>query len=77
MPITQHYITTKAGNTLSVFYNPDNDLLVVDLVHKNERGGNEIIRMTLNEKSLLKGFDNLPPLEEFLLNDELDNEGDY
>ena len=55
--ITQHYITTKAGNTLSVFYNSDNNLLVVDLVNKNETGGNEIVRMTLNEKKLLKGLE--------------------
>ena len=47
------YITTKAGNTLQVFYNPDNDLLVIDLIRKDEKGGNEIVRMTLDEKKLL------------------------
>ena len=67
--ITQQYITTRGGNTLSVFYNPENDLLVVDLVHKDESHGNEIVRMTLNEEKLLslKGFK--APEEE-----ELDNE---
>jgi hypothetical protein len=48
-------VTTRAGHTLSFFYNPENDLVVVDLVHKNKRGGNEILRKTLNEKSLV-GF---------------------
>lgn len=52
--IKRHYITTKAGNSLCIFYNPDNDLFCVDLTHKNEKGGNEIVRMTLDEKNLLK-----------------------
>ena len=46
-------VTTKAGNTLQFFYNPENDLVVVDIIHKNERGGNEILRQTLDEKKLL------------------------
>lgn len=50
-------IITKNGNCLQVFYNPDNDLLVVDLIAKN-KGGNEIIRTTLNESELLKHIDN-------------------
>ena len=53
--IARFNVTTKAGNTLSFFYNPDNNLVVVDLVHKNERGGNELLRQTLNEKKLV-GF---------------------
>lgn len=44
---------TKQGNTLQFFYNPDNNLLVVDLVAANEQGGNELIRKTLDEKKLL------------------------
>lgn len=52
--IQRHSITTKAGNTLDIFYNPDNDLIVVDLNHKNSKGGNEILRKTLDEKALLK-----------------------
>lgn len=51
--IQMHNITTKAGNTLSFFYNPENDLLVVDLIHKNEKSGNELVRMTLDEKKML------------------------
>jgi len=46
-------VTTKDGNTLSFFYNPDNNLIVVDLVHKNELGGIELLRKTLNEKKML------------------------
>ena len=53
--IARFQVTTKAGNSLSFFYNPDNDLVVVDLIHKNERGGNELFRQTLNEKKLV-GF---------------------
>lgn len=44
---------TKAGNTLGVFYNAENDLLVVDIVHANESGGNEIVRRRLDESALL------------------------
>jgi hypothetical protein len=48
-------LITKAGNCLQLFYNPDNNLLVVDLIAKSEKGGNEIVRMTLDEDRLLKG----------------------
>lgn len=51
--IEQFNCTTKAGNTLSFFYNSDNDLVVVDLVNKDETGGNELFRLTLDEKMLL------------------------
>lgn len=51
--IQRHTIETAKGNSLSFFYNPENDLLVVDLIHKDERGGNELVRKTLNEESLL------------------------
>lgn len=47
-------ITTKLGNTLSFFYNPENNLVVVDLVAANEKGGNELVRTTLDENLLLK-----------------------
>lgn len=46
-------IKTKGGNTLQVFYNPDNDLLVVDLCAANEKGGTEFLRKTLDEKKML------------------------
>lgn len=48
-----HSVTTKAGHTLQLFYNPENDLVVVDLIHSNGKGGNEILRKTLDEKALL------------------------
>lgn len=51
--IQRHGMTTKRGHTLSFFYNPDNDLLVVDIIHKNEEGGNELVRMTLDEDKML------------------------
>lgn len=44
---------TKAGNTLQFFYNPENDLVVIDLIDSEEEGGNEIFRRTLDEKKLL------------------------
>jgi hypothetical protein len=46
-------VTTKAGHTLNFFYNPQNDLVVVDLIHSNESGGTELLRQTLKEKKLL------------------------
>lgn len=49
--IQQHWFHTKQGNSLSFFYNSDNNLLVVDI--GNESGGLELLRMTLNEKNLL------------------------
>ena len=52
--ITRHSIETKGGNTLQIFYNPDNNLVVVDLIAANEKGGNELLRKTLDEKTLLK-----------------------
>lgn len=51
--IHRHPITTKQGNTLSFFYNPENNLLVIDLIDTSEVGGNELIRMTLDERKLL------------------------
>ena len=44
---------TRTGNTLQLFYNPENDLVVVDLIAKNENGGNELLRKTLDERALL------------------------
>jgi len=45
--------TTKDGNILTFFFNPQSNLLVVDLVHKDEQAGNELVRMTLDEEKLL------------------------
>ena len=54
-------VTTKAGNTLEFFYNPDNDLVVIDLISKKETGGKELLRVTLNEKAMLKHCPNEMP----------------
>lgn len=52
--IYRETVTTKAGNTLQFFYNPENDLVVVDLIRKDGECGNEIFRKTLDEKKLLE-----------------------
>jgi hypothetical protein len=46
-------VVTRQGNTLQLFYNPDNDLVVLDLVRKDNKGGNELLRRTLDEKKML------------------------
>lgn len=46
-------VETPQGNTLQFFYNPENNLVVVDLVAKNEQGGIELMRQKINEKKLL------------------------
>lgn len=51
--IHRNRVTTKAGNILEFFYNPDNDLVVVDLIHASENGGSEILRRTLDEEATL------------------------
>lgn len=51
--IQRFTVETKGGNTLQFFYNPDNNLVVVDIVAANEKGGNELLRKTLDEKKLL------------------------
>ena len=51
--IQRSNMTTKGGNILQFFYNPENSLVVVDIIHKNEKGGNELLRQTLDEKKLL------------------------
>ncbi|MBE3145399.1 MAG: hypothetical protein IMZ61_15980 [Planctomycetes bacterium] len=61
--IKRFNVPTRAGHTLSFFYNPDNDLVVVDLTHKNGRGGNEILRKTLDEKAIVGFCAKLPPPE--------------
>jgi hypothetical protein len=62
--IKRFQVTTTAGNTLSFFYNPGNNLVVIDLIHKNERGGNELFRQTLDEKALIGFCTKLPPPQE-------------
>lgn len=52
-PIVHHHISTRPGHIISVFFNRDTDLLVVDVVHKKEKGGNQIVRRKLDYKALL------------------------
>jgi hypothetical protein len=64
MRIDRHRVTTKAGNTLEFFYNPDNDLVVIDLISNKETGGKELLRVTLDEKAMLKHCPNEMPEED-------------
>lgn len=52
--IWRESILTPKGNRLSFFYNSENDLVVVDLVHRSEAGGNEFVRVTLDEDKMLR-----------------------
>ena len=52
--IHRHTITTKRGNTIQFFYNPDNNLVVVDLIASDESGGLELLRKTVDENKCLK-----------------------
>jgi hypothetical protein len=54
MGIERRQIKTKEGNTLELFYNPDNNLVVLDLIHSSETGDNELYRRKINENELLK-----------------------
>jgi hypothetical protein len=45
--------TTKKGNFLSIFYNQDTGLFCADMMRADEKGGNEFVRMTINEDSML------------------------
>jgi hypothetical protein len=49
MEIEQFTVKTKLGNFVQFFFNPENNLVVVDIIHKNEKGGNEIFRQRINE----------------------------
>jgi hypothetical protein len=46
-------LTTPKGNTLQLVHNADTGLVVVDLIAANEQGGNEFVRMTINEDTML------------------------
>ena len=45
-------IRLRDGNTLSIFFNPENNLLVVDKVRKDETGGNEFVRVDVDKIKL-------------------------
>lgn len=51
--IQRRTIKLKSGNILELFYNPKNNLVVLDLSTKND-SGNELLRLTLNEEKLLE-----------------------
>jgi hypothetical protein len=51
--ITTKQIETATGNTLQLFYNSENNLIVLDLISKDESGGYEIVRQKLDEVKLL------------------------
>jgi hypothetical protein len=52
--IQRHSFTTKNGNFLELFYNPKNNLVVVELISSYECGGNELLRQTIDEAKLLE-----------------------
>lgn len=59
-----HYITLKSGHTLSLFFNETTGLLCMDVNHKNGRGGNEFIRMTIDPSKMVAFAAKLPPMED-------------
>ena len=46
-------MTTAKGNTLQLFYNNETGLVVVDLVSKDEKGGNEFLRRHIDEDKMI------------------------
>jgi len=76
--ITRKFVTTRRGDTLGFFFNAATNLLVVDLISSNEMGGNEIIRMTIDEESLLGHVDELLPEDEWTEDEKIIEHGaDY
>lgn len=61
--IERHTIKTKYGNYLSIFFNRTTGLFVVDIVRADERGGNEFIRRTIDDKRMLPSDGLLAELE--------------
>jgi hypothetical protein len=51
--ITRAFIPTSGGNEIMIFYNPENNLLCVDLIDYEEVGGNELFCKYMDEKDLL------------------------
>jgi len=47
------FLDTKDGNTISIQFNKTTGRLVVDLVAKDDSGGNEIVNMIVDEKKML------------------------
>lgn len=51
--IVKHEIPLNSKNILTIFVNREINLLVVDIIDKKARDGNEIVRMQLDENDLL------------------------
>lgn len=64
MNIHTYNFTLKSGHVLSVFFNEDTGLFVADMIHKNGRGGNEFVRMTIHPDKMVAFAENLPKVEE-------------
>lgn len=45
-------VTTKDGHIVQFFFNKETNLVVVDYVHHNERGGCELLRVHLDDVML-------------------------
>lgn len=52
--IQRHSFVTANGNFLEFFYNPETNLVVVDLIASRQGGGNELFRRTIDETKLLE-----------------------
>ena len=52
MDIQRKQVITKNGHILELFYNPDNNLVVLDYIAENESGGNELYRGKLKPSLL-------------------------
>lgn len=46
-------VDTLKGNRLEFYFNAETNLVVVDLIHKNESGGNELVRLKFHEDEAL------------------------
>ncbi len=49
MTIYNKRIRLRDGNFLNLFFNPENNLLVADKVRRDDLGGNEFIRVCLDD----------------------------
>jgi len=51
--VYREVVTTKEGNSLYVYFNPVNNVLMVDIVNKSKSKGKELVRMTVDENNML------------------------
>lgn len=52
------YVKTRTGNTICFFFNEETNLVVGNLIHKNNKGGCEFLRKKLDEDKLIGWLDN-------------------